>query len=206
MTAAEPADGPIYVLRELLLWSVACRRQLDRWEACVAEITRLGFANEELPGPLVWETSTERHLIFVSARNMIRALDLSDADLVDPHLKDTLRVVRDLHEHWDDYLPIFNRSPRGDIPSNGYAAGNWFAENIAEESPFSIWAWNSRVGPKLLQPMPASDLRDALDAVDLWVCCARRRHRPSLRGAGRGGAVYGRKACTRRQHSCFGDA
>lgn len=170
LTQAAKGVVAIDVLRELLLWSIATRPQLDRWEACVAKITLLEVANKRLPGPLIWETSTERHLIFVTAGNMVRALDLVGPEVVDQHLKDTLRVVRNLLEHWDDYMPIFNTRPRRAIPAKGSPAGTWFTESHPEGgSPFSIWAWSSQVGPKLLQTMPASHLRDALDAVDLWV-------------------------------------
>jgi hypothetical protein len=159
---------PIHVLRELLIWSIATRRELDRWEAHVAEITLLGFAKEKLSGRLNWETSTERHFTFVAARNMVRALNLVAPDLVDQHVKDTLRAVRNVLEHWDDYMPIFNVTPRASIPRKGFSAGTWFSEHH-EGSPFSAWAWNSSTGPKLLQKFPASDLRAALDAVDRWV-------------------------------------
>jgi hypothetical protein len=56
--------------RQLLLWTTATRRQLERWERCVAEIVRFGLRDSPLPGQLVWRSETERHFVFVAARNL----------------------------------------------------------------------------------------------------------------------------------------
>ena len=162
--------------RELLLWAVATRRQLDRWEACVAEIVRLGQA---LPGELVWRSSAERHLVFVSARHLVRATALSNDPPLDAPLSDGITDVRNLLEHWDENAPIFNKWPQvipeGDAKRR-FPSRKRFAEQHPEVTPFSSFAWDSTSGPKLLPTIPAHMLHAALDVVEAAVL----QRRPEL--------------------------
>src|SRR5712691_9706059 len=46
-------DGQV-IDRELLVWTVATRRQLDRWEAAVSEIVSSGTKQQSPAARLVW--------------------------------------------------------------------------------------------------------------------------------------------------------
>jgi len=51
MTAASPSYfNDMMIDRQLLFWTIATRRELERWEARVAEIIRLGLQSTSLPG------------------------------------------------------------------------------------------------------------------------------------------------------------
>jgi hypothetical protein len=124
------------VNRQRLLWAVATRRQLERWEPLVASVVR--------PDPLVpecvtvWSAEMEHHFALIAARNLIRAMELPPpmAVQVDDTLRAELIEGRDLHEHWVENMPIFNLTPRrsrstgrartspNGIPSTGHTGGS----------------------------------------------------------------------------------
>jgi hypothetical protein len=62
--------------RQRLLWALATRRQLERWEPLVAAAVLDGFAGRQSADTDVWSAEIERHLVLVAARNLLRALEL----------------------------------------------------------------------------------------------------------------------------------
>src|SRR5829696_7954983 len=101
------------VNRQRLVWTVATRRQLERWERIVADIVLEGFADRQPDGADVWSAEIERHFILVAARNLLWALDLKPkSNAITPTVRDELREARDLHEHWNENMPVFNVKPR----------------------------------------------------------------------------------------------
>jgi hypothetical protein len=100
--------------RQRLLWAIATRRQLERWEPLVASHLRVLLADGEPEGTDIWSAEIEHHFALVAARNLVRALELPPATSVsvDPTLRDELIEGRDLHEHWPDNMPVFNVTPR----------------------------------------------------------------------------------------------
>src|SRR4051794_39310195 len=100
--------------RERLAWAVATRRQLDRWEPLVAENVRRSFEDRQLDDADIWAAQVEHHFALIAARHLLQALDLEPRSgvAVDPTVRAELKEGRDLHEHWDENLPIFNVSPR----------------------------------------------------------------------------------------------
>jgi hypothetical protein len=81
--------------RQLLFWTIATRRELERWEARVAEIIRLGLQSASLPGLLVWLSEAERHFVFVAARNLVRTAERDAADtFVDSSMAEDLKNIR----------------------------------------------------------------------------------------------------------------
>src|SRR5215216_602583 len=115
------------VNRQRLLWGIATRRQLERWEPLVASNLRAHLAGRPPAGADIWSAEIEHHLALVAARNLIQALELAPAASVsvDPTLRDELIEGRDLHEHWPDNMPVFNVTPRPAEPP--YPSGKRFA-------------------------------------------------------------------------------
>jgi hypothetical protein len=54
--------------------------------------------------------------VFLAARNLVRAAELAAESSIETPLAETLKDVRDLLEHWDENMPIFNTRPRGVPP------------------------------------------------------------------------------------------
>jgi hypothetical protein len=70
------------VNRERLLWALATRRQLERWEPHVAAAVRRSVEGRELDSADIWSAEIEHHFALVAARNLFRALDLRPATRV----------------------------------------------------------------------------------------------------------------------------
>ena len=87
------------VNRQRLLWAVATRRQLERWEPLVASVVRVDSLVPDCV--TVWSAATEHHFALIAARNLIRAAELPQpmAVSVDDTLRAELIEGRDLHEH-----------------------------------------------------------------------------------------------------------
>lgn len=152
------------VNRQLLIWAVACRRQLDRWEPLVA-----GFVRSQLSGPpcgeaLIWEAQIEHHFLLVAARNLIRAIDLTDGAIaIEPTIRAELIEGRDLNEHWRENLPVFLADPRGEPR---YRSGKRFAERNPKQSPYWWLGWSSGDGPQVLPNIPAHAIHELVDRVE----------------------------------------
>jgi hypothetical protein len=124
------------VNRQRLLWAIATRRQLERWEPIVAALVRDGFASRPLAGADVWSAEVERHFALVAARNLFRALDLPPRTnvTVDSTLRSELIEGRDLQEHWTENMPVFNVTPRPTQPK--YPTGKAFADRNPRSDPY----------------------------------------------------------------------
>jgi hypothetical protein len=116
------------VNRQRLLWTIATRQQLERWEPLVAAEVRRRFQGGQLDGIEIWQAEIEHHFTLVAARNLFHALDLPPASSipVDATLRSELIEGRDLHEHWKENLLVFNVSPRREDPK--YPWGRRFTE------------------------------------------------------------------------------
>jgi hypothetical protein len=126
----------------------------------------MGIGKEQLPGELVWRSEAERHLTLVAAAHLARSLDLPKADVASPELLSILRDMRNVQEHWDEYLPGFLSSPRGILKRSGKR----FAEHFPDSVPWSSFAWNSKDGPMLLAgKISAAELHEALDQIETAV-------------------------------------
>ena len=118
----------VMVNRQRLIWTVATRRQLERWEPLVASVVRMDALVPDCAH--VWSAAIEHHFALVAARNVFQALDLIPASRVsvDPTLRFELIEGRDLHEHWPENMPVFNVTPRVAEPQ--YPSGKRFAKRI----------------------------------------------------------------------------
>jgi hypothetical protein len=153
--------------RQRLLWAVATRQQLERWEPLVASVIRV---DPLVPDSVtVWAAAIEHHFALVAARNLFRALDLDPPTQVaiDPTLRAELIEGRDLHEHWPENMPIFNVKPRTAQPQ--YRSGRDFAARNPDEGPYWWLGWNSKAGARLLPNVYAPGLHALLDAVEAEV-------------------------------------
>jgi hypothetical protein len=161
--------GETMVNRQRLLWAVATRRQLERWEPIVAGIVRDGFAERPPDGADVWAAEIERHFTLVAARNLFRALDLPPASgvSVDPTVRAELIEGRNLNEHWRENMPIFNVRPR---PAEAkHDSGKRFAARNPDRRPYSQFSWTNKAGALLLPNVPAKSVHELLDAVEAEV-------------------------------------
>lgn len=122
--------------RQRLLWTIATRRQLERWEPIVAAGVLGSFAKRVLDGADVWSAEIEHHFALIAARNLLHALELPPATSVpiDPTLRAELIEGRDLHEHWRENLPLFNVNPRPADPS--HRSGRDFAARNPDRGPY----------------------------------------------------------------------
>lgn len=162
----------LMVNRQRLLWTIATRRQLERWEPLVAAAVLRGFERRELDDTEIWSAEIEHHFALVAARNLFHALDLppSARVSVDPTLRAELIEGRDLHEHWRENLPVFNVTPRTAQPR--YPSGKRFAARNPDRGPYSWLSWNGKTGARLLPNVSAAALHDLLDAVETDVLAA----------------------------------
>jgi hypothetical protein len=162
--------GRLMVDRQLLFWTVTTRRQLERWEACVAELVSLGLRSEPEPGQLVWRGEAEHHcFMFLAARNLVRAAEVAAESLIETSFAETLKDVRDLLEHWDQNMPIFNGNSK-EVPPR--PSGKRFAARNPTATPYWSSEWNSKQGPLLFlqdRRRPSSMMR----SIEWKASCSR---------------------------------
>ena len=150
--------------RDVLLWCVGTRRQLDRWERLLAEVLHLDLNEQAKPDRLWWELQIERHFLLVAADNLRRALDRAGpACSLDSSLAEDLRLLRNLHEHWDQQQDVFS-DPANPGPLKMSAVD--FVRRHPGKSPYGFFNWSSKVGPQVGPGVLASALRTTLDHVE----------------------------------------
>jgi hypothetical protein len=155
--------------RQRLLWAVATRRQLERWEPIVAAVARHQIANRRPAGKDIWSAEIEHHLALIAAHNLLQALDLAPATsvLVDATLRAELTEGRHLHEHWPDNMPVFNVRPRPAQPPR--QSGKNFAGRNPDRGPYWWLGFDPKKGALLLPHVSAPTLHELLDAVEAEV-------------------------------------
>ncbi len=154
------------VNRQRLLWTVATRRQLERWQPIVARVVRGGFEGRSPTGADVWSAAIEHHFALVAARNLFQALDLHPPMCVsvNPTLRSEVIEGRDLHEHWRENVPVFNVTPR--VAQPRHRTGKEFAARNPGRSPYWWLGWDLKTGARLLPHVSAPALEEFLDEVE----------------------------------------
>lgn len=155
--------------RQVLLWAVAARRQMDRWEPLVARHLWSTYdQGEPMPPDQIWMGEVEHHFAVVAFDHMLEALKIWPTPVEIPYLiAREVAEVRDLLEHWQDNMPVFNVRPRRqDAPRR---SGKSFAARNPKMTPYDWFAWNSRRGAKLTANVSAPEARDAIRAVEAAV-------------------------------------
>jgi hypothetical protein len=156
------------VNRQLLLWAIATRRQLERWEPLLAARLTTENNGPSFRDELIWQAEIERHLLLIAARNLIHAIDMAGGEIaIEQTIRYELIEGRDLNEHWRENLPIFRVTPRREEPR--FPSGKRFAKRNPERSPYSWLEWNSKDGPKVLPNVPARAIHELIDRVEATV-------------------------------------
>lgn len=157
------------VNRQRLLWAIATRKQLERWEPLVASFWRADPATAHPDEADIWSAEIEHHFALVAVGNLFQALDFAPAASVsvDPILRAELIEGRDLHEHWPENMPVFNASPRTAQPPR--RSGKEFAARNPEHGPYWWLRLDHKKGALLLPHVPAPALHRLLDAVEAEV-------------------------------------
>lgn len=169
MTVADPYFDERMINRQRLLWTVATRRQLERWEPIVAAVLLGSFGKREPAGADVWSAAIEHHFALVAARNLLRALDLGPTSVsVDPTLRAELIDGRNLHEHWaeNENMPVFSVKPRVAVPRRSAES---FDKRNPGRSPYWWLGWSNKTGAQLLPHVSAPALHELLDDVEAEV-------------------------------------
>ena len=158
---------PVMVNRQRLLWSVAVRQELERWEPYVARNVHLHLVDKRpgLAGDEVWQAQIEHHLLLVAANNLLTAIDLKGPHSVrvQQTTRDELVQARDLHEHWRENMPIFNVTPRQ--RQSKYRCAQAYAARYSRRSPYDPLARNSGRGALVTPDVPAPALHRILDRL-----------------------------------------
>lgn len=151
------------VNRQLLIWAIASRRQLERWEPLIAASVRSQLNGPPFGNALIWEAQIEHHFLMIASRNLIHAIDLTDGAIaIDPTIRAELIEGRDLNEHWSENLPVF-LGRRGEPR---YPSGKRFAERNPKRSPYWWLGWSNADGPRVLPNVPAHAIHKLVDRVE----------------------------------------
>jgi hypothetical protein len=161
------------VNRQRLIWTIATRRQLERWEPHVAAHVRASLARppEAITGAEIWAAATEHHFTLVAARHLVTALDLEPPSMValDPTIRSELIEGRNLHEHWwPDNMKLFNtRQQHTKQPAR--TSGRNFAARNPRSTPYWWLDWSPLTGAELLPNVAAPAVHELLDAAEAEV-------------------------------------
>jgi hypothetical protein len=156
--------------RQCLLWAVATRQQLDRWEPLVAaHVAGLAELAPPLTDEAIWRAAFEHHFALVAVHHLFQALGLPGAVTIsiDDTLQKELTEARHLHEHWAQNMPVFNVRPRRVEPK--HPSGRSFAERNPTAGPYWWLGWNNKRGPMLSPNVAAPEVHAVLDAVERLV-------------------------------------
>ena len=166
MAEAYFSDG-MTLRRQRLVWAVATRTQLARWEPLVAAHVAASFKfRQPLSEVDIWRAEYEHHFALVAGRNLMKALDLRPVPglHVDPALRAELIEGRNLDEHWDENMGVLNVTPRVDDPR--HRSGKDFAERNPSRSLYWWFGWGNTTGAVLLPNVSAPAVHEILDRVE----------------------------------------
>lgn len=159
----EPANAA----RQVLLWAVATRVQLDRWELHAARfIQEVNSGVREPDGPNVWAALREHHFCLVAATHLIEAGDLLTPALsIRSDVRADIIAGRDLLEHWIENMPAFNRRPHKALPQRRGTQG--FAQRNPNATPYLMALdWHSQHGAMLTPTVPGIVVHDLVDQAE----------------------------------------
>jgi len=173
MAARDPYFDDLMSERQALVWAAAARRQLARWEPLVAKHCLVLLEPQLDPPPAhptamttteYWQGETERHLLLVALRHLVVAAGLMDQPpSMDADVVAELREVRDLNEHWDESMPVFQAEPRAGEPQ--FRSGKRFAARHPRHGPYCWWAWDGALGPLVAPTVSGTQVYELVDAV-----------------------------------------
>jgi len=172
--------------RQPLIWAAAVRRQLERWEPLVALHTLTDLQKNQKPAPEhpvsiglleIWEGESEHHFLLVAAGQLLKALAmLNNPPIIEEIVASELRESRDLNEHWEDNMPVFNVGPtRPKAPPR--PSGKRFATRNPRHGPYCWWAWDGNRGPLVTPNVTATQVHELVEVV-IAACNAERPEDP----------------------------
>lgn len=101
---------------------------------------------------------------------------LDNPPVIDEVVGAELREARDLNEHWEDNMPVFNVGPtRPKEPAR--SSGKRFADRNPRRGPYCWWAWDGIRGPLVTPNVTASQLHELVE-VAIAACNAARHDDP----------------------------
>lgn len=151
--------------RQRLLWAVATRRQLERWELLVAASVRADLGRgPAFEDAAIWHSAIEHHFVLIAARHLVEALELDPPTgvVLDSTMGDELVDGRNLLEHWVEGMPVFNVRPRPALPRGAQR----FAARNPQHGPYDWLAWSNKKGAEVMPHVSAFELHDLLDVVE----------------------------------------
>jgi hypothetical protein len=172
--------------RQPLVWAAAVRRQLERWEPLVARHA-LSLVQKYLNPPpehpvsidvlQMWEGEGEHHFLLVAAGQLLKGLAmLDDPPVIDQIVASELREARDLNEHWEDNMPVFNVGPtRPKEPAR--SSSKRFAERNLRHGPYSWWSWDGQRGPLVTPNVTATQVHELVE-IAITACSSAISERP----------------------------
>jgi len=94
------------ILAETLHWTWSVQIQINRfWKSLQNELNSGKVAKLDIM-KMCSITSYDEHMILVAARNLIRAVKMIEkvapSITIDQDLRDDLKELRDIYEHWDE--------------------------------------------------------------------------------------------------------
>jgi hypothetical protein len=168
--------------RQPLVWASAVRRQLERWEPLVARHVLAGLQKHQSPSPEqpisfglfeMWQGESEHHFLLVAAGQLLKGLGMLDAPpKIGEVVASELREARDLNEHWEDNMPVFNVGPaRPKEPPR--PSGKRFADRNPRHGPYCWWAWDGIRGPMVTPNVTATQVHELVELA-ITACNAER--------------------------------
>lgn len=152
-------------VRQVMLWVQATRRQLRRWEVCVARFNAALLAARDPDALDIWSAEIERHLVLVAARNLVVAVRNAHGRFgeLPKEMVTDLTDLRNVHEHWDEHRPAFadHRNP-GPLRLSGAS----IATRHPRQDPYASLAWSSISGPRLGPGVSCADLHAELNRLE----------------------------------------
>jgi hypothetical protein len=151
--------------RQIMLWVIATRRQVRRWEIVLARWLKADLKSDTSADPSdIWQAQIEWHLALVAANNLVRAVANTRGRIsaMPEDLATDIRNHRDLQEHWDEQWPAFyNKANPGPLERSGKK----FANRHPRGDPYWWLGWNSKSGPTLGPELGVEALYRELDQL-----------------------------------------
>ena len=149
--------------RQTMLWVIATRRQVRRWEIVLARWLKAKSDRTADPGN-IWLAQIEWHMALVAANNLVRAVANTRGRVaaIPEDLAIDIRTHRDLLEHWDEQSPAFyNKASPGPLERSG----KHFANRHPGGDPYWWLSWSRESGPSLGPELGVEVLHLELDRI-----------------------------------------
>lgn len=166
---AGAAEGRKRNCFDVLHWVWSCDKQGERLSQSEAELWKALGGSGSIPPRTFSTADLDAHLLLVAMRNLMLALDrvpdLRQAFPLAPEENErALRLLRDVYEHWDEYVDLHRA--RMPFPSRS-------GKSLTEEFP-TYQPWSMSYGPEgtALAGLSLGDFFKALAELELAALAA----------------------------------